>query len=61
MVQYVVDESGKKTAVVVPVKDYEQVLEALEELDDIREFDMLQGNEEFIPWDKAMKELGLQD
>jgi PHD/YefM family antitoxin component YafN of YafNO toxin-antitoxin module len=61
MVQYMTDEGGKRTAVVVPVEDYEQMLDALEELEDIREFDKLQGNEEFIPWEEAKKELGLQD
>ena len=29
--------------------------------EDIRKFDKLQGNEEFIPWEEAKKELGLQD
>ena len=59
MVQYIVDEGGRKTAVVVPVEEYEQTLDALEELEDIREFDKLQENEEFDSWEDVEKSLDL--
>ncbi len=36
---YVVDGQGHKKAVVVPVEEWEQILEALGELDDIRAYD----------------------
>ena len=36
---YVVDEQGHKKAVVVPIGEWEQILDALEELDDIRAYD----------------------
>lgn len=36
---YVVDEQGNKKAVVVPMAEWHQILEALEELDDVRAYD----------------------
>lgn len=30
--QYIVDEDGRKTAVVLPIKEYEQLLDDLEDL-----------------------------
>lgn len=37
--EYLLDELGNRKAVVVPVAEWEQVLELLEELDDIRAYD----------------------
>lgn len=37
--QFIVDEGGKKIAVVLPMKEYEKMMEELEELDDIRLYD----------------------
>ena len=37
--QYVVDAAETRTAVLIPVAEWEQILEALEELDDIRAYD----------------------
>jgi len=36
---YVVDEQGRKKAVIVSFEEWKQVLDALEELDDIRAYD----------------------
>ena len=35
--QYIVDENGKKTAVVIPVKEYERLLEDLHDLSVVAE------------------------
>ncbi len=35
--KYIVDESGKKTAVIVPIEEYEDLLEDLEDLAAIAE------------------------
>ena len=59
--QYMTDERGNKTAVVLPLKEYQEMIEALEELDDIREFDRLQDTEEFVPWEEVKKNIGPQD
>lgn len=37
--QYIKDEKGKNVAVVLSVKEYNQIMEELEELDDIRLYD----------------------
>ncbi len=37
--QYITNESGKKTAVILPVKDYEKLLLIAEEYEDIKAFD----------------------
>ena len=38
-VQFVTDDHGKKLAVILPIKDYERMVEELEDLEDIRLYD----------------------
>lgn len=38
-VSYIVNDKGEKTEVVVPIELYEQLLERLEDVEDIRDFD----------------------
>jgi PHD/YefM family antitoxin component YafN of YafNO toxin-antitoxin module len=58
-VRYIVNTNGEKTEVVLPIKLYEQLIEELEELEDIRDFDEAMKNPDFIPWEKAKKQLGV--
>ncbi|CAN5223705.1 hypothetical protein BH09BAC1_BH09BAC1_10550 [soil metagenome] len=44
--QYIVDEKGKRVSVLVPVKEYEKLVEAREELDDIRLYDAVKAKNE---------------
>ena len=44
--QYIVDEKGKRVSVLVPVREYEKLLEAREELDDIRLYDAVKAKNE---------------
>ena len=37
--QYIVDRKGQKTSVILPIKDYERMLEELEDIEDIRLYD----------------------
>ena len=37
--QYITDKDGKKLSVVIPLAEYEQILEELDDLDDIRLYD----------------------
>ncbi|MDT8446574.1 MAG: hypothetical protein RRB13_06710 [bacterium] len=54
--EFLVDESGQKKAVLLPLKDWEQVLCELEELDDIRAYDQAkQSPEEFVPLEEGLK------
>ena len=56
--QFVIDESGNKTAVLLEVKRYVELLEAQEELESIRAYDDAKAsNDEPIPFAQAVKEI----
>jgi len=56
--QFVIDESGKKTGVLLNIERYSELLEAQEELDSIRAFDAARAsNDEAIPFAQAIKEI----
>jgi PHD/YefM family antitoxin component YafN of YafNO toxin-antitoxin module len=56
--QYVVDTAQTRTAVLIPVAEWEQILEALEDLEDIREYDAAKaGSQEAVPFAQAMREI----
>ncbi len=51
--QYVVDEKGKKTAVIIPVEEYEELLEDIRDLAIIAE----RRDEPTIPFEELKKKL----
>jgi len=54
--QYIIDDSGKKISVVIPIKDFKAILEDLEEFEDIKLYDKAKKSEEpSIPIDEAFK------
>jgi hypothetical protein len=56
--QFVIDESGNKTAVLVRIDRYSELLEAQEELEAIRAYDEAKtSNDEAIPFAQAIKEI----
>ena len=56
--QFIVDESGNRTAVVVAIERYSELLEAQEELESIRAYDKARAsNDEAIPFAQAVKEI----
>lgn len=56
--QFVVDESGKRTAVLLDVERYFELLEAQEELEAIRAYDEAKSSDdEVIPFSQAIKEI----
>ena len=59
--RYIVDEKGKKTAVIIPIKEYQKVVKDLEELEDIRliEEAKKEPSRPFSEFDKELKEKGL--
>jgi PHD/YefM family antitoxin component YafN of YafNO toxin-antitoxin module len=62
--QYLVDEKGNRKAVVLPMSEWEQILEALEELNDIRAYDEAKRHpSELIPLEQAVSEIrkGIED
>ena len=56
--RYVVDESGKRIEVILAIKDYEKLLEELEELDSIRAYDAAKASgDETLPIHQAIDEI----
>ncbi|HYX28159.1 MAG TPA: hypothetical protein VE863_06305 [Pyrinomonadaceae bacterium] len=56
--QFVIDANGNKTAVLLDLDRYSELLEAQEELEAIRAFDGAKAaNEEPIPFAQAIKEI----
>ncbi len=56
--EFLTDESGNKKAVVVPISEWQQIKEDLEELDDIRAYDKAKYKpSEPVPFDKAIKKI----
>lgn len=56
--QFVTDSAGNRLAVILDLKEYETLLEAAEELEDIRAFDEAQASgDEAIPFKQAIREI----
>ena len=60
--RYVVDENGKRVAVLLDIEEYERMVEELEELEDARtaaeiRAEIERGEEELVPFDQAMQEI----
>lgn len=57
--QYLVDEQGNRKAVVVPISAWEEIVESLDELDDIRAYDEAKREpSDSIPFEDAVAEIG---
>ena len=55
---YVVDETGNRVGVLLDIKEYQKLLEELEELESIRAYDAAKASgDEVIPFDKAVDEI----
>lgn len=54
--QFVTDDHGNKLAVILPIKDYQKMLEELEELEDIKRYDQVKArNEASMPFSEYLK------
>lgn len=54
--QFLTDAKGKKTGVLLSMKDYKKIMEDIEELDDIKSYDKVKKrNEKTIPLREAIK------
>lgn len=54
---FITDSNGKKISAVLPIKQYQHLLEELEELDDIRSYDKAKARKEKpIPLRDAIRE-----
>lgn len=55
---FVTDSKGKKIAVLLPIKDYNKILDELEEFENIKAYDKAMSRKlEFIPLNQALKEI----
>ena len=60
--EYVVDDKDKRKPVVLPVEEWEKVMDELEELEDIRLYDAVkQETGEAISFEQAVKEIEQED
>ncbi len=60
--RYIVNEDGKHVSVLLPKEEYDRIVEALEDLDDVRAYDeakstLARGEHEVVPLDQAMREI----
>ena len=56
--QFIEDNQGKRIAVLMPIDQYNKMLEQLEDIDDIRAYDTAKAEEdEVIPFDQAVREI----
>ncbi len=61
--RYLIDEAGERVGVVLDVDEYERLLEAAEELEDIALYDeakarQARGEAEYVPWDEVRARVG---
>jgi hypothetical protein len=61
--RYITDETGKRRGVILDIEEYERLLRALEDLEDLRAADealreIEHGEDELIPWEQARREIG---
>lgn len=60
--RYVTDEKGERIGVILDVREYERLMEALEDLADLRAADetlqaIARGEEDLLPLDEAVQEM----
>ena len=56
--QYVTDKKNKKIAIILPLKDYERLMHAMDELDCIKVYDQVKSRKtEFVLANDAFKQI----
>ena len=56
--QFIQDKDGNKVAVLLPIDDFNRLLEKIEKVDDIQLYDIAKGlDEEVIPFEQAVREI----
>ena len=59
--RFVLDETGTKVAVVLPIDVYEELVEQLEQQDDLKAIETAMNDSERTPWEQVKAELGVSD
>jgi hypothetical protein len=58
--QYLTNAKGEPTSVLISMKDFKKLVEAYEDLEDLKAYDAAKAEpDEFISWEDAKKELKL--
>ncbi len=62
MRQFIINEAGERTAVVLPIEEYEELLERLQDAEALRVADealaeIERGEDEIIPLEQALREI----
>ena len=56
--QYVTDDNGKKVAVILPLTEYEKLLDDVDELESIKAYDKAKTRkQEFVPAEEVFKSI----
>lgn len=56
--QFVVDDRGNRTAVILPIEEFEELIDETEELEAIRSYDAAKSaNDEAVPFEQAVTEI----
>jgi hypothetical protein len=56
--RYVVDEKGNRTGVILNIKDYQRILDDLEELESIRSYDAAKASgDEVLSFEEAVRQI----
>lgn len=60
--RYIVDEDGKRVSVILPIEEYDRMVEKLEDIEDAQAADevraaVARGEDEFIPYEQAREEI----
>lgn len=56
--QYIEDKEGNKVAVLLPMEDYQKLLEMLEDIEDVQAYDLAKNSgDEVIPFDQSIREI----
>jgi PHD/YefM family antitoxin component YafN of YafNO toxin-antitoxin module len=56
--QFVIDDNGKKTAVILTIEEYEKLIEEAEELEAIHSYDAAKAaNDQAVPFEQAIDEI----
>jgi len=56
--QYITDQIGNKVSIILPIRDYERMIEELEELEDIRLYDEAKASiQEYLPAEEVFRSI----
>jgi hypothetical protein len=56
--QYITDQIGNRVSIILPIRDYERMIEELDELEDIRLYDETKSSiQEYLPAEEVFRSI----